>query len=144
MPDRIYLPSCMSWHNCLQILQRAAAWCPNAEKVFVSPTGQVVDPAAVQQQDLGKDESQSQGNTLSSPSPSPPPPRHPPSVVRGLGPSRACISHELHLKGGTNKLHMCDNATAVRTCKTSQRNTCIKFGNIGVIATGSNLLLCTL
>ncbi|KAL0051824.1 hypothetical protein WJX82_002704 [Trebouxia sp. C0006] len=33
-----------------QVLQEASQWCPDAEKVFVSPTGQLVDPAAAQQQ----------------------------------------------------------------------------------------------
>ena len=50
----------------VQILQKAAAWCPNAEKVFVSPTGQVVDPEIVQQHvssDAGQDDSQAQGST---------------------------------------------------------------------------------
>ncbi len=30
----------------MQVLQEASEWCPDAEKVFVSPTGQLVDPAA--------------------------------------------------------------------------------------------------
>ncbi len=34
----------------MQVLQEASQWCPDAEKVFVSPTGQLVDPAAAQQQ----------------------------------------------------------------------------------------------
>ncbi len=34
----------------MQVLQEASKWCPDAEKVFVSPTGQLVDPAAAQQQ----------------------------------------------------------------------------------------------
>ena len=34
----------------VQVLQEASQWCPDAEKVFVSPTGQLVDPAAAQQQ----------------------------------------------------------------------------------------------
>ena len=34
----------------MQVLQEASQWCPDAEKVFVSPTGQLVDPAAQQQQ----------------------------------------------------------------------------------------------
>ncbi|KAL3148049.1 hypothetical protein ABBQ38_014338 [Trebouxia sp. C0009 RCD-2024] len=42
------------------MLQKAAAWCPNAEKVFVSPTGQIVDPHTVQQQPAGSDESHDQ------------------------------------------------------------------------------------
>ena len=61
----------------MQILQKALTWCPNAEKVFVSPTGQVVDPATVQQQtssDPGNDQSQAQGSL---PPPTPPPPLPP-------------------------------------------------------------------
>ena len=34
----------------VQVLQDAEQWCPNAEKVFVSPAGQVVDPETVQQE----------------------------------------------------------------------------------------------
>ncbi|KAA6423564.1 MAG: ATP-dependent RNA helicase [Trebouxia sp. A1-2] len=33
-----------------QVLREASQWCPDAEKVFVSPTGQLVEPAAAQQQ----------------------------------------------------------------------------------------------
>ena len=39
-----------SWAGTVQVLQEASQWCPQAEKVFVSPTGQLVDPAAAQQQ----------------------------------------------------------------------------------------------
>ena len=34
----------------MQVLQEASQWCPDAEKVFVNPTGQLVDPAAAQEQ----------------------------------------------------------------------------------------------
>lgn len=34
----------------MQVLREASQWCPDAEKVFVSPTGQLVEPAAAQQQ----------------------------------------------------------------------------------------------
>lgn len=30
-----------------QMLQRTAAWCPNPDKVFISPTGQLMDSEAI-------------------------------------------------------------------------------------------------
>lgn len=49
----------------MQMLQKAVAWCPNAEKVFVSPTGRIVDPHAVQQQPAGSDENHDHGSIAS-------------------------------------------------------------------------------
>lgn len=49
------------------MLQDAEQWCPNAEKVFVSPTGQVVDPETVQQEHVaqaGPDQLQTAGAAL--------------------------------------------------------------------------------
>lgn len=104
----------------MQILQKAALWCPNAEKVFVSPTGQIVDPATVQQQassDPGNDDGQAQGKA---------PPTFPlrlpkPTLLPGLERSFSLIMSSgttlsFFSHGSTNQLCICDDVTCCPCC----------------------------
>ena len=44
----------------MQVLQRAEQWCPQAEKVFVNPTGQIVDPKSIQESPAQAESAQNQ------------------------------------------------------------------------------------
>ena len=39
-----------AWCDCVQVLQKAAQWCPNPDKVFVNAAGELVEPQAITQQ----------------------------------------------------------------------------------------------